>query len=78
MNRARCLMLKHIIFEKASATHQYDMCMTIYIIGTQSSTKAIHNFRIITKPEERTFEYSLDEGFEPLTTIDCNELKFLE
>ena len=78
MNRARSLMMKHIVFENAAAHHQYDMCMTIYIIGTQSGTKAMHNLRIISKPEERTFKYALDEGFKPSESIDCTEVKLLK
>lgn len=78
MNRARSLMLKHIVFENASAHHQYDMCMTIYIIATQSSSKTMYNFRIIKRPEERIFEYALDEGFKPSESIDCTEVKILK
>ena len=77
MNRARSMMMKHTVFEKASAIAQYSMCMTIYIIATQSSTKALHNLKIINKPEEEIFEYAIDEYFEGPKIIESKEIKLL-
>ncbi len=78
LNRARLLMLHHNVFDKAPVGSQYEMCMTIYIIATQSGTKKLHNFRILSRPEEKVFEYALDEGFVPLKNIDSEEPKLLK
>lgn len=73
--KARSLMLKHQSFSNSSAQSQFDMCTTIYLISTQSSTKAICSLKIIATRSNEKFAYALDEGFEQPQIIEIQQIK---
>lgn len=76
--RIRDIMSKsHKSFAELSAQRQYDYCITIGIIVVQSTSKDLNRLRVISKPKDEVFEYSIDEGFVPPVPIELRTVKLL-
>lgn len=70
----------HKSFSRQSVKAQFEQCVTILIIATQSQTDVIHNIRILRKPETKEFPYSIDYKFKPkdVLPIEGSAIKQLE
>ncbi|MFY7827893.1 MAG: hypothetical protein ACOVQ4_12250 [Flectobacillus sp.] len=70
MLRCRRILSKNKVLAKLSEVDLYDVCITVFLIATQSERHAIRNFpSIFPKEHSEPLEYALEEGFKKVEPI---------